>query len=174
MAERGRSAGALRGAEAQGGPLRSGGAGRPGPPAAGTSGEANRGVQRLVVTGQRQQRRERVERQLQQRQRERERQEQRQRRPCGAGRLAIGPGLYFFRALSRQERRCCRNTRNTYNALAFEVDAEANLLALQQELRAHTHRPGRSIRFVTDGVKPRDVFAANFRDRIVHHLLVGQ
>jgi hypothetical protein len=29
------------------------------------------------------------------------------------------------------------------------VDAEANLLALQQELRAHTYRPGRSICFVT-------------------------
>jgi RNA-directed DNA polymerase len=60
-----------------------------------------------------------------------------------------GPDLYFFRALWRRYRRCRRHKRNTLNALAFEVDAEANLLALQQELRAHTYRPGRSICFVT-------------------------
>jgi RNA-directed DNA polymerase len=51
--------------------------------------------------------------------------------------------------LWRRYRRCRRHKRNTLNALAFEVDAEANLLALQQELRAHTYRPGRSICFVT-------------------------
>jgi hypothetical protein len=27
---------------------------------------------------------------------------------------------------------------------------------------------------VTDGPKPREVFAADFRDRIVHHLLVSR
>lgn len=42
--------------------------------------------------------------------------------------------------------------------------------ALGTELREHTWRPGRSICFVTDGPKPREVFAADFRDRIVHHL----
>ena len=67
----------------------------------------------------------------------------------------------------------CVNKRNTRNALAFEINAEANLLALQQELRAYTSRPGRSICFVTDGPKPREVFAADFRDRVVHHLLVS-
>ena len=85
----------------------------------------------------------------------------------------IGPDLYSFRALWRQYRRCRRNKRNTHNALAFEVDAEAKLLALRQELRAHSYRPGRSICFVTGGPKPREVFAADFRDRIVHHLLVA-
>ena len=53
------------------------------------------------------------------------------------------------------------------------MNAEANLLALQQELRAHTYQPGRSICFITDGPKPREVFAADFRDRVVHHLLVS-
>ena len=85
----------------------------------------------------------------------------------------IGPDVYAFRALWRQYRICRRNKRNTLNALAFEVNAEANLLALQEELRAHTYRPGRSICFITDGPKPREVFAADFRDRVVHHLLVS-
>ena len=56
---------------------------------------------------------------------------------------------------------------DTRNALAFEVDAEAKLLALQHELRDHAYRAGRSICFVTGGPKPREVFAADFRDRIV-------
>jgi len=80
--------------------------------------------------------------------------------------------LYSFAELHRHYRTCRRNKRNTLNALRFEIDAEAQLLDLQQELRAHTYRPGRSICFVTDGPKPREVFAADFRDRIVHHLLV--
>lgn len=85
----------------------------------------------------------------------------------------IGPDLYSFRALWRHYRQCRRNKRNTVNALIFEANAEATLLALQEELRAHTYKPGRSICFITDGPKPREVFAADFRDRVVHHLLVS-
>ena len=85
----------------------------------------------------------------------------------------IGPDLYSFRALWRHYRQCRHNKRNTVNALAFEVNAEANLLALQEELRTHTYKPGRSICFITDGPKPREVFAADFRDSGVHHLLVS-
>lgn len=85
----------------------------------------------------------------------------------------IDPDVFFFAALWQQYRRCRRNKRNSANALAFELDAEANLLALQSELRARSYRPGRSVCFITDGPKPREVFAADFRDRIVHHLLVA-
>jgi RNA-directed DNA polymerase len=85
----------------------------------------------------------------------------------------IGPDVYSFCALWRQYRSCRRNKRTTANALAFELNAEANLLALQEELRARTYRPGRSICFITGGPKPREIFAADFRDRIVHHLLVA-
>jgi RNA-directed DNA polymerase len=91
----------------------------------------------------------------------------------GRGQPPSGPDLYSFAALWRCYRACRRTKRNTYNALAFEIDAEAKLLALQRELRDHTYRPARSICFVTDGPKPREVFAADFRDRVVHHLLVG-
>jgi len=93
----------------------------------------------------------------------------------GGGGAATGrvADLYSFEALWRSWRRCRRNKRSTGSALRFELDAEASLLALGQELREHTYRPGRSICFVTDGPKPREVFAADFRDRIVHHLLVA-
>src|SRR5262249_60309320 len=54
----------------------------------------------------------------------------------------------------------------------LEVTAGAHLRAFQKELRTYAYRPGRSICFITDGPKPREVFAADFRDRVVHHLLV--
>jgi hypothetical protein len=68
---------------------------------------------------------------------------------------------------------CRRHKRATSNALALEIAAEAKLLDLQRELRAHTYHPGRSVCFVTGGPKPCEVFAAAFRDRVVHHLLVA-
>ncbi|MGH8470816.1 MAG: hypothetical protein ACREVY_18210 [Gammaproteobacteria bacterium] len=83
----------------------------------------------------------------------------------------IGPELYSFRALWRHYRNCRRNKRNTFNALAFEADAEAKLLVLQQELRTHSYRPGRSIGFITAGPKPREVFAADFCDRTMNDWL---
>jgi len=81
---------------------------------------------------------------------------------------------YSFAALRRHWLQCRRSKRCTLNALRFEFDAEAKLLDLQRELREHTYAPGTSMCFVTDGPKPREVFAADFRDRIVHHLLVAQ
>src|SRR5690606_38942008 len=65
--------------------------------------------------------------------------------------------------------RCAK--RNTNSARMFEQDMEANLLELYEQLRAGTSRPGRSICFVITRPKPREVWAAAFRDRIVHHLL---
>lgn len=88
--------------------------------------------------------------------------------------MSTADELYSFANLWRQYRICRRNKRNTFNALRFEIDAEAKLLELQSELHEHTYRPGRSVCFVTEGVKPREVFAADFRDRIVHHVLVSR
>ncbi|WP_244108521.1 RNA-directed DNA polymerase [Burkholderia anthina] len=45
---------------------------------------------------------------------------------------------------------------------------------LHDELVAGTYRPGRSICFVITRPKPREVWAAEFRDRVVHHLLYNR
>lgn len=66
---------------------------------------------------------------------------------------------------------CRRAKRNSASALAFERDIEHNLCTLRDELLAQTYRPGRSICFVITRPKPREVWAAQFRDRVVHHLL---
>jgi RNA-directed DNA polymerase len=67
---------------------------------------------------------------------------------------------------------CRRNKRNTANALAFEMDYENKLIELWQDINAHTYSPGKSIAFVVDKPVLREIFAADFRDRVVHHWLI--
>jgi len=67
---------------------------------------------------------------------------------------------------------CRKRKRNTVNALEFEFNLSENLNTLFKELNSGSYRPGRSVCFVTQSPKPREIFAASFRDRIVHHLLV--
>ncbi|WP_252191778.1 RNA-directed DNA polymerase [Pseudomonas sp. MG-9] len=66
---------------------------------------------------------------------------------------------------------CRRHKRNTASARHFEKDMEINLLELHDDLIAGTYRPGRSICFVVTRPKAREVWAAAFRDRVVHHLM---
>ena len=67
---------------------------------------------------------------------------------------------------------CRKNKRNTHCAIQFELQSEEALIQLADELQKHTYRPLPSTCFVTASPKQREVFAANFKDRIVHHLLV--
>lgn len=67
---------------------------------------------------------------------------------------------------------CRKRKRNTVNALSFEYNLAENLTTLFHDLNKGNYRPGRSVCFVTHSPKPREIFAASFRDRIVHHLLV--
>ena len=60
------------------------------------------------------------------------------------------------------------------NALRFEMDYEHHLLALRDELNFGSYHPGRSIAFVIDKPVKREIFAADFRDRVVHHWLINQ
>ena len=66
---------------------------------------------------------------------------------------------------------CRKSKRNTASALVFEASLESNLLALFDELHSDQYALGRSICFVITRPKPREVWAAEFRDRVVHHLL---
>lgn len=81
---------------------------------------------------------------------------------------------FSFRDLVEAYFDCRRTKRNSASALAFEANLERNLVALFDELHADTYQPGRSICFVVTRPKPREVWAAAFRDRIVHHLLYNR
>jgi RNA-directed DNA polymerase len=69
---------------------------------------------------------------------------------------------------------CRSNKRNTLNALAFEVDYESALLKLCAEINNGSYQPGKSIAFIVNKPAKREIFAADFRDRVVHHLIVNK
>ena len=67
---------------------------------------------------------------------------------------------------------CRRRKRSTVNAQKFEKDLCTNIVSLTKSLASGNYEPGKSICFVVRNPKPREVFAADFKDRIVHHLIV--
>jgi len=81
--------------------------------------------------------------------------------------------IFSFGNIYRSYLKCRRNKRNTVNALRVEVNAGENILKLEEELKGKTYRPSRSLLFFVKKPKLREIFAADFRDRVVHHVLVG-
>ena len=63
---------------------------------------------------------------------------------------------------------CRHHKRRTHNALAFELDYEGNLVALWRDMNSGACRPARSIAFIVERPVKREIFAADFRDRVVH------
>ncbi|OYO28159.1 reverse transcriptase [Janthinobacterium sp. PC23-8] len=56
----------------------------------------------------------------------------------------------------------------------FEQHLERNLINLFDDLQDGSYQPGQSICFVVTRPKAREVWAADFRDRVVHHLLYNK
>ena len=69
---------------------------------------------------------------------------------------------------------CIKNKKNSLGAKKFCIDEVDNLLKLTQEINSRTYKIGVSRAFVITDPKIREVFAADFRDRIVHHLVIGE
>lgn len=69
---------------------------------------------------------------------------------------------------------CRRNKRNTSQQIKFEFNLESNIYELYEELKNRTYKPSSHIFFIITKPKPREVWAANFRDRIVHHILYNR
>ena len=88
-------------------------------------------------------------------------------------------GIPRFFSLSRQQllldlirayKDARKNKRGKAYQLKFEFNLEDNLSALCHELFNRTYTPEPSTCFIIHDPKMREVFAASFRDRIVHHL----
>ena len=63
-----------------------------------------------------------------------------------------------------------RHKRQKPYQLRFELNLEANLAVLCDELWSRSYMPQSSTCFIITEPKRREVFAADFRDRVVHHL----
>lgn len=66
---------------------------------------------------------------------------------------------------------CRKNKRKTASALVYEMDYESRLIALRDRVNTRTYQPGKSICFVVTRPRYREVFAASFEDRIIHHYI---
>lgn len=66
---------------------------------------------------------------------------------------------------------CRKNKRRTASAVVYEMDYESRLIALRDRINTRTYTPGKSICFVVSRPRYREVFAASFEDRIVHHYM---
>jgi RNA-directed DNA polymerase len=93
--------------------------------------------------------------------------------PTHENELPLKNELFTLENLYQAYRACRRHKRGTINALRFEAGLLGNLCDLRDELVGRTYHPTTSICFVQRRPKLREIFAADFRDRVVHHLLVG-
>lgn len=66
---------------------------------------------------------------------------------------------------------CRRMKRRTASAIVYEMNYESNLIALRDRINTRTYQPGKSICFVVTHPRYREVFAASFEDRVVHHYI---
>lgn len=64
---------------------------------------------------------------------------------------------------------CRKRKRKTASAIVYEMDYEGKLISLRDRINARTYQPGKSMCFVVTRPRYREVFAAAFEDRIVHH-----
>lgn len=83
----------------------------------------------------------------------------------------LWPDIIEFENLLRAARQAQRGKRFRENVLAFNYHLERELFTLQRELAQHTYRPGAYRTFEIKDPKPRQISAAPYRDRVVHHAL---
>jgi len=84
------------------------------------------------------------------------------------------PASPLFSELHKAYLDARKHKRNTINQLRFERNLEAELLSLCNELETRTYelRPG--ICFINELPVKREIIAADFRDRVVHHLIYNR
>lgn len=67
-----------------------------------------------------------------------------------------------------------KNKRNTMNALNFEINLEHNIYQLYREIVEYRYEISPSICFIVNKPVKREIFAAHFRDRVVHHYVINK
>ncbi len=83
----------------------------------------------------------------------------------------LWPQIIAFENLFLAARKAEKGKRYRDNILAFNYDLEGNLIQLQQQLQDKTYRPGAYRTFYVMEPKRRQISAAPYRDRVVHHAL---
>ncbi len=69
---------------------------------------------------------------------------------------------------------CRKNKRRSLSALRFELDYEQHVTALWDDIQSRRYHVRSSNAFIVTKPVLREIFAADFRDRIVHHLVISK
>ncbi len=69
---------------------------------------------------------------------------------------------------------CRKNKRRSLSALRFELDYERQVTALWEDIQSRRYHIRSSNAFIVTKPVLREIFAADFRDRIVHHLVISK
>ena len=69
---------------------------------------------------------------------------------------------------------CRKNKRNKLDALEFELDFETELIKLWEDINSNKYEVKPLDVFISERPVKREIFAAQFRDRVVHHLVINK
>ena len=78
---------------------------------------------------------------------------------------------WLFRQLHRAYLDARKNKRHTADEQRFEANDIENLIRLKDDIICHRYKPSRGVAFIVFDPVQREIFAAPFRDRVVHHFL---
>jgi len=82
--------------------------------------------------------------------------------------------IFSFQSLLIAFKNCKKGKRFKHETSNFEFNLEENLLKLETELNIKIWQPKKVHRFIILEPKPREIIAATFRDRVVHHAIHSQ
>jgi hypothetical protein len=68
-------------------------------------------------------------------------------------------------------RECRRTKRAAWTTIEFETDLTSNIVTLTRQLADEQWSPGSLMCFAVTEPKPREIWAARFYDRVVHHVI---
>lgn len=85
----------------------------------------------------------------------------------------LWPQIVSFENVLLAYRKARLGKKTRQEVAIFSLNLEANLFLLQAELKNQCYRPGKYRLFTIYERKPRQIAAAPFRDRIVHHAILN-
>lgn len=112
-----------------------------------------------------------MELQRQQRQLEQQQQEQHARDSPGLRISKDKVNMVSLQEVFEAYYDCRRNKRSTEETIKFELNFESNCIGLWNDINDRQYRPSKSIAFIVTKPKRREIFAASFRDRVLHHFI---
>lgn len=84
------------------------------------------------------------------------------------------PKIYAYASLMMAWRKASKGKRYKNSTADFAMNLDEEIVKLHQELRDGTYMPSGYTHFTVHDPKRRKISAAAFRDRVVHHALVGE